>query len=116
MTLFTIIVLALSITVASGLPSYGSGYVKSPASSSSAATKTFPAPAAVYNSVHTPVTIPRLPCPKNYIFSCQPVLKPAPCSPHATTAAAHRESAGAYSDNTPVIVVPPEFVEGYQRN
>lgn len=48
-------------------------------------------------------SIPAPPCPKNYLFSCQPNLAPAPCAPPA----AGYGSAGAYSENVPTIVNAP---------
>lgn len=111
MSLFAILVIAVSVTLASSFPSYGGGYDKAPVPSPATASKTVPAAAAFYSSANAPVTVPRLPCPKNYIFSCQTVLRPAPCSPHG-----HRVTSGAYSENVPAIVVPSEYVEGYQRS
>ncbi|XP_075149864.1 vitelline membrane protein Vm32E-like [Haematobia irritans] len=55
-----------------------------------------------YGAGSAPVSIPAPPCPKNYMFSCQPNLAPAPCSQPAAYA-----SAGSYSENYPVIVNPP---------
>ncbi|XP_059221983.1 vitelline membrane protein Vm32E-like [Stomoxys calcitrans] len=60
------------------------------------------------------VHIPAPPCPKNYMFSCQPNLSPAPC---AQPAAAYG-SAGSYSENYPTIVNPPfpgQHGAGYQQ-
>lgn len=54
------------------------------------------------------LSIPAPPCPKNYLFSCQPNLAPAPCAPPA----ASYGSAGSYSENYPTIVNAP--FPGYQ--
>ncbi|XP_061394249.1 vitelline membrane protein Vm26Ab-like [Musca vetustissima] len=60
-----------------------------------------PAPAPV----PAPVTIPAPPCPKNYIFSCQPQLRPAPCAQAATRAGFG--GAGSYSNNYFNYALPP---------
>lgn len=58
-----------------------------------------------------PEPIPAPPCPKNYLFSCQPSLQPAPCSPGP----ANFGGAGAYSQNYPVYALQvPQYVNGYQ--
>ncbi|XP_005187781.2 vitelline membrane protein Vm32E-like [Musca domestica] len=74
-----------------------------------------------------PVTIPAPPCPKNYLFSCQPSLSPAPCSPPVAAFAAAAGgsggaaaggaggSAGAYSQQYPLYSVPQPF-NGIQVN
>lgn len=55
-------------------------------------------------------SIPAPPCPKNYLFSCQPSLQPAPCSQPAGYG-----GAGAYSENYPVYALQvPQYVHGYQ--
>ncbi|XP_023299324.1 vitelline membrane protein Vm32E-like [Lucilia cuprina] len=51
-------------------------------------------------------SIPAPPCPKNYLFSCQPNLAPAPCAPPAAG------SAGAYSENIPTIITAPYGYQG----
>ncbi|XP_017855156.1 vitelline membrane protein Vm34Ca [Drosophila busckii] len=56
------------------------------------------APAAPAYSAPAPVSIPAPPCPKNYLFSCQPNLQPVPCSAPAPSYG----SAGAYSQYAPV--------------
>lgn len=43
------------------------------------------------------------PCPKNYLFSCQPHLQPVPCS------ASSYGSAGAYSQYAPTYAIPQHF-------
>ncbi|XP_017492296.1 PREDICTED: vitelline membrane protein Vm26Aa-like [Rhagoletis zephyria] len=48
-------------------------------------------------------SIPAPPCPKNYLFSCQPNLAPVAC---ASPAAASYGSAGAYSAPIPAYVAP----------
>ncbi|XP_065358121.1 vitelline membrane protein Vm26Aa-like [Calliphora vicina] len=53
-------------------------------------------------------SIPAPPCPKNYLFSCQPNLAPAPCAPPA----ASYGSAGAYSENVPTILNAPYGYQG----
>uniref|UniRef100_A0A0K8UFC2 Vitelline membrane protein Vm26Aa n=1 Tax=Bactrocera latifrons TaxID=174628 RepID=A0A0K8UFC2_BACLA len=47
-------------------------------------------------------SIPAPPCPKNYLFSCQPNLAPVACS--APAAAPSYGSAGAYSAPIPTYV------------
>ncbi|XP_037821759.1 vitelline membrane protein Vm26Aa-like [Lucilia sericata] len=47
-------------------------------------------------------SIPAPPCPKNYLFSCQPNLAPVPCA----APAASYGSAGAYSAPVPTYVAP----------
>ncbi|KAM7351927.1 vitelline membrane 26Aa isoform 2-T2 [Cochliomyia hominivorax] len=47
-------------------------------------------------------SIPAPPCPKNYLFSCQPNLAPVPCS----APAAAFGSAGAYSAPVPTYLAP----------
>ncbi|XP_004531358.1 vitelline membrane protein Vm26Aa [Ceratitis capitata] len=49
-------------------------------------------------------SIPAPPCPKNYLFSCQPNLAPVPCA--APAAAPAYGSAGAYSAPIPTYVAP----------
>ncbi|EDW28248.1 GL19046 [Drosophila persimilis] len=48
------------------------------------------------------IRIPSPPCPKNYLFSCQPSLQPVPCSAPAPSYG----SAGAYSQYVPQYAVP----------
>lgn len=47
-------------------------------------------------------SIPAPPCPKNYLFSCQPNLAPVPCA----APAASYGSSGAYSAPVPTYVSP----------
>ncbi|XP_011214535.2 vitelline membrane protein Vm26Aa [Bactrocera dorsalis] len=49
-------------------------------------------------------SIPAPPCPKNYLFSCQPNLAPVACA--APAAAPSYGSAGAYSAPIPTYVAP----------
>lgn len=77
-------------------PSYGA------AAAAAAAAPAYNAPAAP-----APLTIPAPPCPKNYLFSCQPSLTPAPC------AQAAYGGAGAYSHNYPVYA-QPQFYNNYR--
>ncbi|TMW51179.1 hypothetical protein DOY81_003746 [Sarcophaga bullata] len=59
-----------------------------------------------------PEPIPAPPCPKNYLFSCQPSLQPAPCS---QAVPANFGGAGAYSQNYPVYALQvPQYINGYQ--
>lgn len=51
-------------------------------------------------------SIPSPPCPKNYLFSCQPSLAPAPCALPAAG------SVGAYSENIPTILNAPQHYHG----
>ncbi|XP_017077222.2 vitelline membrane protein Vm32E [Drosophila eugracilis] len=46
---------------------------------------------------------PAPPCPKNYLFSCQPNLTPAPCAQEAPAYG----SAGAYTEKIPFYVGQP---------
>ncbi|XP_023299353.2 vitelline membrane protein Vm34Ca-like [Lucilia cuprina] len=67
-----------------------------------------PAPSGGYGGA----SIPAPPCPKNYLFSCQPSLQPAPCS---QPAAGGYGGAGAYSENYPVYALQvPQYLHGYQ--
>ncbi|EDW03183.1 vitelline membrane protein Vm34Ca [Drosophila grimshawi] len=77
----------------------GSSYGAAPAAPS------YSAPAAPSYSAPAPapVSIPAPPCPKNYLFSCQPNLAPVPCSPPAPSYG----SAGAYSQYAPVYAARP---------
>ncbi|XP_001965040.3 vitelline membrane protein Vm34Ca [Drosophila ananassae] len=82
--------------------SYGGGYGKpaaAPAYAAPAAPAYSAAPAAPAAPAYSaPVSIPAPPCPKNYLFSCQPNLAPVPCSAPAPSYG----SAGAYSQYAPV--------------
>ncbi|EDW63528.1 vitelline membrane protein Vm26Ab [Drosophila virilis] len=60
-----------------------------------------PAPAAPA-AYSAPASVPSPPCPKNYLFSCQPSLQPVPCSAPAQSYG----SAGAYSQYVPQYTVP----------
>ncbi|EDW03024.1 vitelline membrane protein Vm26Ab [Drosophila grimshawi] len=71
-------------------PSYAA-----PAPAPAAPSYAAPAPAA-------PTSIPAPPCPKNYLFSCQPSLQPVPCSAPAPSYG----SSGAYSQYVPQYAVP----------
>ncbi|KAM7359473.1 vitelline membrane protein Vm26Aa-like [Cochliomyia hominivorax] len=52
-------------------------------------------------------SIPAPPCPKNYLFSCQPNLAPVPCAaPAAGFGSAGFGSAGAYTAPIPTYVAP----------
>ncbi|XP_036328504.1 vitelline membrane protein Vm26Aa-like [Rhagoletis pomonella] len=50
-------------------------------------------------------SIPAPPCPKNYLFSCQPNLAPVACAAPAPAPASYG-SAGAYSAPIPAYVAP----------
>uniref|UniRef100_A0A1I8P4Q4 VM domain-containing protein n=1 Tax=Stomoxys calcitrans TaxID=35570 RepID=A0A1I8P4Q4_STOCA len=80
-----------------------------PVSYSAPASPAYSAPAPAVPSYSAPMTIPAPPCPKNYLFSCQPTLTPAPCS-----AAAAYGNAAAYSQNYPVYAIP-QYVNAYRR-
>ncbi|EDV57924.1 vitelline membrane protein Vm26Ab [Drosophila erecta] len=67
---------------------------------SAPAAPAYAAPAAPAYSA--PASIPSPPCPKNYLFSCQPSLQPVPCSAPAQSYG----SAGAYSQYVPQYAVP----------
>ncbi|XP_067626215.1 vitelline membrane protein Vm26Aa-like [Eurosta solidaginis] len=55
-------------------------------------------------------TIPAPPCPKNYLFSCQPNVAPVAC---AAPAPQSYGSAGAYSAPIPYIAPVPAGYGGY---
>ncbi|KAH8356924.1 vitelline membrane protein Vm34Ca [Drosophila serrata] len=76
--------------------SYGGA---APAAYSAPAPAAYAAPAPASYAAPAPVSIPAPPCPKNYLFSCQPNLAPVPCSAPAPSYG----SAGAYSQYAPVI-------------
>ncbi|XP_034472660.1 vitelline membrane protein Vm26Ab [Drosophila innubila] len=59
----------------------------------------YSAPAA---PAYSPAPVPSPPCPKNYMFSCQPSLQPVPCSAPAPSYG----SSGAYSHYAPQYAVP----------
>ncbi|KAH8273921.1 hypothetical protein KR044_003409 [Drosophila immigrans] len=63
-----------------------------------------PAPPVAYGPPAT-VGVPAPPCPKNYLFSCQPNLTPVPCSAPAPSYG----SAGAYSQYVPVYARPMQW-------
>ncbi|BFF93477.1 vitelline membrane protein Vm26Ab [Drosophila madeirensis] len=67
---------------------------------SAPAAPSYSAPAAP--SYSAPAGIPSPPCPKNYLFSCQPSLQPVPCSAPAPSYG----SSGAYSQYVPQYAVP----------
>ncbi|XP_017859871.1 PREDICTED: vitelline membrane protein Vm26Ab [Drosophila arizonae] len=82
-------------------PSYGA-----PAAPAAPAYAAPAAPAAPAYSAPAPApapaSIPAPPCPKNYLFSCQPSLQPVPCSAPAPAYG----NAGAYSQYVPQYAVP----------
>ncbi|XP_023175009.2 vitelline membrane protein Vm26Aa [Drosophila hydei] len=57
-------------------------------------------------------SVPAPPCPKNYLFSCQPNLAPVPCSAPAPSYG----SAGAYSSPVASYVAPNYGVPQHQQN
>ncbi|XP_034472275.1 vitelline membrane protein Vm34Ca [Drosophila innubila] len=79
---------------------YGGGYGQPAAAPAAPA---YAAPAAPAYAAPAPVAIPAPPCPKNYLFSCQPNLTPVPCSAPANSYG----SAGAYSQYAPVYAPRP---------
>ncbi|KAH8266678.1 hypothetical protein KR018_009526 [Drosophila ironensis] len=88
--------------------SYGGGYGKPAAAPAYAAPAAPAAPAyaaapAAPAYAPAPVSIQAPPCPKNYLFSCQPNLAPVPCSAPAPSYG----SAGAYSQYAPVYAPQP---------
>ncbi|KAH8404788.1 hypothetical protein KR222_003459 [Zaprionus bogoriensis] len=56
-------------------------------------------------------SVPAPPCPKNYLFSCQPNLAPVPCS----APAAGYGSAGAYSSPIASFAAPNYGVPQHQQ-
>lgn len=85
-------------------PSYSA-----PAAAPAAAPAPAPAPAPAAYSPPAPVSIPAPPCPKNYLFSCQPRLTQAPCS----QLGGGYGGAGAYSQNYPVYALPQYGYQNY---
>ncbi|KAH8404819.1 hypothetical protein KR222_004537 [Zaprionus bogoriensis] len=95
--------------------SYGGGYAQpaapapvapvyaAPAPAPAAPVYAAPAAAAPAYAAPAPISIPAPPCPKNYLFSCQPNLAPVPCS----APAANYGSSGAYSQYAPVYAQRP---------
>ncbi|XP_075149866.1 uncharacterized protein LOC142223946 [Haematobia irritans] len=77
-----------------GAPNAASSYGSSAASAAVVA----PAPTSKY----APVAIAAPPCPKNYLFSCVPQLRPLPCAPHQ----------GTYAQNAPVYTAPQQQDNG----
>lgn len=57
----------------------------SPAAYSGSSTSQYSRPAPATIQSHKPSSIPTPPCPRNYLFSCQPSLTPAPCSSQDTS-------------------------------
>jgi len=58
--------------------------------------------------------VPSPPCPKNYLFSCQPNLVPVPCStPPAAAPAASYGSSGAYSEHVSNYAYIPDHLKGF---
>lgn len=49
------------------------------------------------------------PCPKNYLFSCQPAVQPVGCAP--SYGGSYGGSAGAYSENMPQYAFPQHQYE-----
>ncbi|KAL7740441.1 hypothetical protein ACLKA6_013235 [Drosophila palustris] len=87
---------------------YGGGYgqpASAPAapSYSAPAAQSYAAPAPQSYAAPAPAPIPAPPCPKNYLFSCQPNLQPVPCSAPQPSYG----SAGAYSQYAPVYAPRP---------
>uniref|UniRef100_A0A6P4EK11 Vitelline membrane protein Vm26Aa n=1 Tax=Drosophila rhopaloa TaxID=1041015 RepID=A0A6P4EK11_DRORH len=56
-------------------------------------------------------SIPAPPCPKNYLFSCQPNLAPVPCSAPAPSYG----SSGAYSSPVATYVAPNYGLPQHQQ-
>uniref|UniRef100_A0A1A9UXD6 VM domain-containing protein n=1 Tax=Glossina austeni TaxID=7395 RepID=A0A1A9UXD6_GLOAU len=57
------------------------------------------------------------PCPKNYMFTCQPHMAPVPCSQSASV---NYGPVGAYSESIPTIIAVPyaaaaSYPNAYQR-
>uniref|UniRef100_A0A1A9WHM5 VM domain-containing protein n=1 Tax=Glossina brevipalpis TaxID=37001 RepID=A0A1A9WHM5_9MUSC len=50
------------------------------------------------------------PCPKNYMFTCQPHMAPVPCSQSAPV---NYGSVGAYSESVPTIIAVPYAAASY---
>ncbi|KAH8292845.1 hypothetical protein KR054_012377 [Drosophila jambulina] len=88
----------LAVAAANKEKMLGSSYGAAPAAYSAPAPAAYSAPAPAPYSAPAPASIPAPPCPKNYLFSCQPNLAPVPCSAPAPSYG----SAGAYSQYAPV--------------
>ncbi|TDG42726.1 hypothetical protein AWZ03_010832 [Drosophila navojoa] len=88
---------------------YGGGYGQPAAAPAPQGYGAPAAPAAPSYSANAapaqaaPVSIPAPPCPKNYLFSCQPNLAPVPCSAPAPSYG----SAGAYTQYAPIYAPRP---------
>lgn len=58
------------------------------------------------------------PCPKNYLFSCQPAVQPVGCAP--SYGGSSYGSSGAYTENWPQYALPQQrfnlpYAFGHQR-
>ncbi|EDW76099.1 uncharacterized protein Dwil_GK15281 [Drosophila willistoni] len=100
----TVCLLATAVAADEKDKMVGSAYgaPAAPSYAAAPAAPSYAAPAAPAYSA--PVSIPAPPCPKNYLFSCQPNLAPVPCS---APAPASYGSAGAYSQYAPVYAQQP---------
>ncbi|ALC38350.1 Vm26Ab [Drosophila busckii] len=88
-------------------PAYSAPAAPAAPAYSAPAAPAYQAPAApAYSAPAAPAyqapSVPAPPCPKNYLFSCQPSLQPVPCA----AASANYGSAGAYSHYAPQYAVP----------
>lgn len=85
------------------IPSFGGS---APSFSAPAATLPSYAAAVGYAQLASSLSsYPAPPCPKNYVFSCQPSLSPVACSDPSSSGG--YGSAAAYSQYVPSYVLPP---------
>ncbi|TMW51180.1 hypothetical protein DOY81_003747 [Sarcophaga bullata] len=57
------------------------------------------------------------PCPKNYLFSCQPNLAPVPCSSSPSGGSVGGYGCkGAHSEYVPAIAIDPQNYHGLTQN
>ncbi|KAH8413944.1 hypothetical protein KR009_000643 [Drosophila setifemur] len=91
---------AASSYSAPAAPSYSAQTPPAAPAYSVPAAPAYSAPAT--SAYSPPASISSPPCPKNYLFSCQPSLEPVPCSIPAPSYG----SAGSYSQYVPQYAVP----------
>ncbi|XP_067625696.1 vitelline membrane protein Vm26Ab-like [Eurosta solidaginis] len=92
----------------SSAPSYSAPAAPAPSQSYGGSSSSYAAGAPAYTPqvapVYTPASYSAPPCPKNYLFSCQPSLSPVGCS---SPSSGGYGSAASYSQYVPSYVLPP---------